>query len=154
MSILIKNRKKSRGFLTLVFNPTYLPHATLTLSRFTLTVYTSINFLRPAQIHCSSRFLSLLHATQHKLHLWFPSLFTSVRSWVVGCSSVLTTQYSVLSAHKSSNDPTSYHSLRFCWFLYRCRRLDSWTDLFLCLRDRFKFYCLFLNYLSIPYFIL
>ena len=130
-----------------MFNPTYLPHATLTLSQFTLTVYASINFLKPAQIHCSSGF-SLFSTPHNTKTSSLVSLTVHICSQL-GCSSVLTTHYSLLSAHESSHTLTSTHNPRFCWFLYRCRRLDSLTDLFLnivlCLRDRFQFYCLFLK---------
>ena len=77
MPNLIKNRKNLRGFLTLVFNPTYLPHATLTLSRFTLMVFPSMKLLRRFQIHCSSRFPSLLHAAQHKNFIYGFPLFST-----------------------------------------------------------------------------
>ena len=112
MPNLIKNQKNSRGFLTLVFNPTYLSHATLKLSRFTLTVYARINFLRPAQIHCSSRFLSLLHATQHKNFIsGFPHcshLFAAGLQAVARCS-LLNTQCSVLTSQVTNRHQLTTH---------------------------------------------
>ena len=150
MPNLIKNRKISHGFLTLVFNTMYLPHATSTLSWFTLTVCASINFLRPSQIHCSSRFPSLLHAAQHKNFIsGFPHcshLFAAGLQAVARCL-LLNTQCSVLTSQVTTRNQLTTHD-----FADFSTIVEEWTpeqiyflNIFLCLRFRFQFQCLFLK---------